>query len=102
MYRKRRGSQQVLEEDERESRYGQVCRYSGPAGLIEQDDIENWNYASAASKGVTARCYSYNCQLGMGFEHPYEMLPGVVNEGITKQNQRSFYKRWAEFMMVRS
>src|SRR5713101_8183805 len=25
-------------------------RYSGPGGLTEQDDMENWNYASAASK----------------------------------------------------
>jgi phenylpropionate dioxygenase-like ring-hydroxylating dioxygenase large terminal subunit len=77
-------------------------RYSGPAGLTEQDDMENWNYASAASKGVIARRYPYNYQMGMGFEHLHEMLPGVVSEGITEQNQRGFYKRWAEFMAARS
>ena len=35
-------------------------RYSGPAGLTEQDDMENWNYASAASSGTIARRYPYN------------------------------------------
>ena len=26
-------------------------RYSGPAGMTEQDDMENWLYATAASNG---------------------------------------------------
>ncbi len=26
-------------------------RYSGPAGMTEQDDMENWNYTHAASRG---------------------------------------------------
>ena len=30
-------------------------RYSGPGGMTEQDDMENWNYAHNASKGVIAR-----------------------------------------------
>jgi hypothetical protein len=32
-----------------------LIRYSGPAGMTEQDDMENWNYATAASKGTIAR-----------------------------------------------
>src|SRR5207302_204649 len=34
-------------------------RYSGPAGLTEQDDMENWNYAHAASRGTIARLAPY-------------------------------------------
>ena len=30
-------------------------RYSGPGGMTEQDDMENWNYAHAASRGTIAR-----------------------------------------------
>ena len=30
-------------------------RYSGPAGMTEQDDMENWNYAQLASSGTIAR-----------------------------------------------
>ena len=30
-------------------------RYSGPSGMTEQDDMENWNYATEASAGTIAR-----------------------------------------------
>ena len=77
-------------------------RYSGPGGLTEQDDMENWNYASEASKGVIARRYPYNYQMGMGFEHARDDVPGMVSEGISEQNQRGFYKRWADLMAGKS
>jgi phenylpropionate dioxygenase-like ring-hydroxylating dioxygenase large terminal subunit len=77
-------------------------RYSGPGGLTEQDDMENWNYASAASKGVIARRYPYNYQMGMGYESSHAAVPGTVSVGISEQNQRGFYKRWAECMEARS
>ena len=32
-------------------------RYSGPAGMTEQDDMENWLYATKASTGTIARRY---------------------------------------------
>ena len=73
-------------------------RYSGPGGLTEQDDMENWNYASAASQGVIARRYPYNYQMGMGYEGTHPAAPGVVTVGISEQNQRGFYQRWAAFM----
>jgi phenylpropionate dioxygenase-like ring-hydroxylating dioxygenase large terminal subunit len=73
-------------------------RYSGPGGLTEQDDMENWNYASAASKGVMARRYHYNYQMGLGFEGSDADLPGVVSEGYNEQNQRALYQRWADMM----
>jgi phenylpropionate dioxygenase-like ring-hydroxylating dioxygenase large terminal subunit len=73
-------------------------RYSGPGGLTEQDDMENWNYASTASKGVIARRYPYNYQMGLGRETTHPHLPGVYSEGFSEQNQRAFYKRWAELM----
>jgi hypothetical protein len=77
-------------------------RYSGPGGLTEQDDMENWNYASAASKGTIARRYPYNYQMGLGYEGTHDTLPGVVTTGISEQNQRGFYKRWTECMDARS
>jgi hypothetical protein len=77
-------------------------RYSGPGGLTEQDDMENWNYASAASKGIVARRYPYNYQMGMGYEGTHPAVPGVVTVGISEQNQRGFYKRWVEFMAAQS
>ena len=43
-------------------------RYSGPAGMTEQDDMENWNYAHAASRGMIARRYPYSYEQGQGHE----------------------------------
>ena len=82
-------------------------RYSGPGGLTEQDDMENWNYAHSASSGVIARRYAYNYEMGLGYGTPnYEndglKLPGLILDSTeakaAEQNQRGFYRRWAEFM----
>jgi phenylpropionate dioxygenase-like ring-hydroxylating dioxygenase large terminal subunit len=78
-------------------------RYSGPAGLTEEDDMENWNYAHEASRGTIARRYPYNYQMGMGWERPLEGLrDALVTEETTEQNQRGFYRRWAQMMEAMS
>ncbi|HLY65373.1 MAG TPA: Rieske 2Fe-2S domain-containing protein [Chloroflexota bacterium] len=74
----------------------------GPAGMTEQDDMENWNYATAASRGVIARRYPYNYEMGLGFEStadPLPELPGATISNIpSEKNQRAYYRRWAELM----
>jgi hypothetical protein len=86
-------------------------RYSGPSGLTEQDDMENWNYAHAASRGTIARQYPYNYEMGLGREtHAFEdhglTLPGVINDvpagTASENNQRGFYCRWRQFMEAAS
>jgi phenylpropionate dioxygenase-like ring-hydroxylating dioxygenase large terminal subunit len=73
-------------------------RYSGPAGMVEQDDIENWCYATEASRGVIARRYAYNYEQGVGMGEPGSLRGSVVSEaGATEENARNFYRRWAEF-----
>jgi hypothetical protein len=82
-------------------------RYSGPGGLTEQDDMENWNYAHAASRGTIARRYPYNYTQGMGYEvQDYTWqglhLPGVILDlteaKSSEHNLRNLYRRWAAFM----
>jgi hypothetical protein len=79
-------------------------RYSGPAGLTEQDDMENWAYAHTASTGVLARRYPYNFQLGLGSTHPAEDTGGAVVTEAThsEENARTFYGRWAQLMDAKS
>ncbi len=77
-------------------------RYSGPAGMTEQDDMENWNYATAASKGLIARRHPYNYQMAMGYENAHDVVPGLVTDDYNEQNQRGMYRRWAAFMTARS
>jgi hypothetical protein len=75
-------------------------RYSGPGGMTEQDDMENWNYAHAASSGTIARRRPYNYKAGLGAGGSHKIIPGVVTENpiTSEQNPRFFYKRWAEYM----
>ena len=73
-------------------------RYSGPGGMTEQDDMENWNYAHNASRGAIARRAPYNYEMGIGISRDDTGLPGVATEGISEENQRGFYRRWAAMM----
>jgi len=79
-------------------------RYSGPAGMTESDDAENWNYASYASSGTIARRHRYNYNQGASHETGSDELPGAWASEVasTEQNARVLYKRWAEFMDAES
>ena len=82
----------------------QLLKWSGPTGLVEEDDMENWNYASEASNGITARPRPYHYAMGQGHETKSDALPGAVitTDDTSEQNQRGFYKRWAELMDAES
>ena len=56
-------------------------RYSGPAGMTEQDDMENWNYAHAASRGTIARRYPYNYEQGHRHRGRELRMGGVAPAG---------------------
>lgn len=75
-------------------------RYSGPAGLVEQDDMENWDYATEASLGTIARRYPYNYQLGLDMASPSELLDDAVESSynMTEENARNYYRRWSDLM----
>ena len=76
-----------------------ALRYSGPAGLTEEDDMENWNYAAEASSGTIARRKPYNYTMGVGFEEPAkELADALFTPATTEQNQRGLYRRWAQLM----
>ena len=73
-------------------------RYSGPGGMTEQDDMENWNYAQSASRGTIARRHPYNYEMGLDNGDPGYPTPGRISLGITEGNQRSLYQRWVQLM----
>jgi len=73
-------------------------RYSGPAGMTEQDDMENWLYATAASSGTIARRYPFNYQMSMGLPNGTDLGPGIVSTRMTDQMARGFYRAYARYL----
>jgi phenylpropionate dioxygenase-like ring-hydroxylating dioxygenase large terminal subunit len=73
-------------------------RYSGPAGMTEQDDMENWLYATAASKGTIAKRYPLNYQMSMKLPNATHLGPGEVAVQMTDQTARNFYRAWQRYM----
>jgi hypothetical protein len=73
-------------------------RYSGPAGMTEQDDMENWLYATNASVGTIARRYPFNYQQSIGALRRDDPVPGNVSTQMTEENARSFYRAWSRYM----
>ena len=74
-------------------------RYSGPGGMTESDDMENWTCATEASRGEIARGLYFNYQMGIGYAQPVPELRGAVVSGeFTEENARAYYRRWAQFM----
>ena len=73
-------------------------RYSGPAGMTEQDDMENWLYATAASKGTIAKRYPLNYQMSMKLPNATGLGSGEVATQMTDQTARNFHRAWQRYM----
>ncbi|NKX52737.1 aromatic ring-hydroxylating dioxygenase subunit alpha, partial [Arthrobacter deserti] len=73
-------------------------RYSGPAGMTEQDDMENWLYATAASTGTVARRYPFKYQQSLGKSTTEFDYPGSVALQPTEQMARGYYRTWQNYM----
>lgn len=78
-------------------------RYSGPAGMTEQDDLENWLYATKASQGTIARRYSFNYQQSLNEAQLNPVVKGIKIKGevsthVSEHMPRGFYRRWADYI----
>ena len=79
-------------------------RFSGPAGLIEQDDSENWDQSTRGATGIVSRRFPLHYGMGLGHGE-YVEEDGVLPRLETKANehtQRWFYRGWAEWMAAES
>ena len=78
-------------------------RYAGPAGMVEQDDMENWTAAQRGAESLVGRRYPFNYQLAMGLgrrARDGEWLGGevTITEDVAEHNQRAFYAHWASLV----
>ena len=74
------------------------------AGAFGQDDSENFEQVTEATRGVIAQRSDFNYQIGLGIDVDEEVqskLPGSVGPRISENNQRNFYQTWKDNMLKR-
>jgi 3-phenylpropionate/trans-cinnamate dioxygenase alpha subunit len=79
-----------------------ALRCFGPAGIFEQDDVENWRGCTASGRGWVSRQLRLNYQLASGEEHREEGLPGEVTGWYSEHDARKFYQRYAQLLAADS
>ena len=88
-----------------DARIRQANHIFGPAGLLEQDDGENWDQSTRATAGVVARRYPLNFAMGLGHgvpTIPADGGPAYIDAPITEHAQLWTYRAWAEWMDAES
>jgi phenylpropionate dioxygenase-like ring-hydroxylating dioxygenase large terminal subunit len=75
----------------------------GPAGMLEQDDGENWEQSTKGTAGLVAQRYPlhYGMQLGHGEVINDESGVPHVETNVNEHGQLWTYRAWAEWMAAR-
>ncbi len=78
-------------------------RAFGPSGVLEQDDMDNWEECTRINRGAVTRRYSLNYQMGLGHDRFDEELGAWASDfKLSDSNPRYFYQRWASLMQAES
>ena len=72
-------------------------RVFGTAGMLEGDDIDNFEYITIPNQGHVTRQGMMNLQMGMGEERLDPDYPGVLSD-MNEHAQRGLYRSWADCM----
>ena len=70
----------------------------GPAGLIEQEDGENWLEMTRACRTAVAEVRPLHVGMGLGQEWRDSTLPGTLGPYVSEHNQRNYYRTWLKHM----
>ena len=80
-----------------------ALRGFGPSGTFEMDDMDNWQECTNSNRGVVARRYALNMQMGLGHDGFDDDLRGWTSDfRFSESNHRQFYRRWAQLMAANS
>lgn len=76
----------------------------GPAGLLEQDDGENWSQSTRAARGVVGSRLGQTLQMGLGKDEVQTGAAGehYIETRINEHGQRWFYRGWTDWMTSRN
>ena len=89
-----------LSDEKRFSRMTRANHTFGPAGMLEQDDGENWDQSTRQTQGVVARRYPLNFSMNLGHGEPTVPAkgPNYIDSAINEHAQLWTYRAWAEWM----
>ena len=75
----------------------------GPAGLLEQDDGENWSQSTRASRGIFSRSLDHTLQMGLGHDEAVAEPGGgaAIDTCISEHGQRWLYRSWTEWLAAK-
>lgn len=74
-------------------------RTQAASGIAAQDDAENFEQVTEATRGVIGQTLDFNYQMGLDAPgEPHPVHPGRVAPYFSENNQMNFYTRWAEMM----
>jgi phenylpropionate dioxygenase-like ring-hydroxylating dioxygenase large terminal subunit len=77
----------------------------GPAGMLEQEDGENWGESTKAARGVISQRYPLNYQMNLGLGQVIteeEGGPPHIETSVNEHAQLWLYRAWAEWMAADS
>jgi len=76
----------------------------GPAGILEQDDGENWSHSTRGAKGSFARTRPLNFTMGKGQDQVLHDESGQsrIETVVNEHGQRWTYQSWQEWMNAAS
>jgi len=74
----------------------------GPAGMLEQDDGENWSQSTQASRGVVGRTYPHNLKMALGQDEVMVDPSGQkrIETRVNEHAQRWHYRCWSEWLQA--
>lgn len=76
-----------------------VMRTFSPSGVLEMDDGDNWENATATNQGVVTRQQKLHYGLGSDSSIGHDELKGNVHlRKYNDSNQLAFYHKWLEMM----
>ncbi|MCB9960502.1 MAG: Rieske 2Fe-2S domain-containing protein [Hyphomonas sp.] len=91
-------------EEQRRARVTGANHAFGPAGLLEQDDGENWDQSTRGTRGVIARRYPLNYQMNVGKGEVMRPAggPSYIDAALNEHGQLWTWRAWAEWMDAES
>ncbi|PZQ60224.1 MAG: aromatic ring-hydroxylating dioxygenase subunit alpha [Phenylobacterium zucineum] len=89
-----------LADDQKTQLYRGFQGAFGVAGMLEQDDGDQWQSVSAGAQGYIGRNEWNHLGMGLGHEFAREDMPGQMGLLISEANARAFYRRWRDLILA--